>query len=135
MTYQVKISEIKTGMTVSKLKDFIHAGFEYINIKGERHEIDTICGKLCFYNESLTGWVRELEKAMRLDGRTFKQLKFVIDYLFTRDTDVTKFWQPNIQSGEKLRAQFDKLKHQIKSEVDNGKQARQQRINEEAGKL
>lgn len=65
----------------------------------------------------ITGWVKEIERAMRLDGRTPKQLKFIIDYLFQESSDTAEFWAPNIQSGKKLREKFDKIKHDIKRDI------------------
>lgn len=65
---------------------------------------------------SLDRWVKEIDRALRLDGRTFKQMEFIIDYVFSKNTRVADFWKPNIQSGKRLRQQFDKIKEQIRSE-------------------
>lgn len=69
---------------------------------------------------SLHGWVKEIERAMRLDGRTYEQLEYMIDYIYTESSSTAQFWQGNIESGKKLRKHFDKIKNQIKNE--RGKQ-------------
>lgn len=66
---------------------------------------------------SLKGWVKDIDKAIRLDGRTEEQMLFIIDAIFY---DCHKYpslwnqWSANIESGKKLREQFDKIKNQIK---------------------
>jgi len=68
-------------------------------------------------------WVLDIERAMRLDGRTGEQLKFIIDYVFRTNGKHSSFWAGNIESGKKLREQFDKIKNQIKSETNYGKRS------------
>jgi biotin operon repressor len=65
---------------------------------------------------SLTGWVKDIDKAIRLDGRTEEQLNFIIDYIFQHNGKHSAFWASNVESGEKLRKQFDQIKNQIKDE-------------------
>ena len=65
---------------------------------------------------SIESWVKDIDRAIRLDGRTEEQLNWVIDFLFTKNHRISNFWASNIQSGKKLREQFDKIKNQIKSE-------------------
>lgn len=64
---------------------------------------------------SLKSWVKDIDRAIRLDGRTYDQLRFIIDYIFTQNDKIANFWAQNVQSGKKLREQFDKIKNQIKS--------------------
>jgi hypothetical protein len=59
---------------------------------------------------SLKKWAKELERAIRLDGRTKEKLLSVIDWI--HDGNGT-FWIPNIKSGKKLRDQFDTLWFQM----------------------
>lgn len=70
---------------------------------------------------AINEWIVDLEKAIRLDGRTEEQLIFIIDYLFYKNTHEAIFWAPNIQSGKKLREEFDRLKNRIKAEIKNAK--------------
>lgn len=66
---------------------------------------------------SLKGWVKDIDKAIRLDGRTEQQLLFIIDAIFRechRFSELWHKWHQNIQSGDKLRDQFDTIKNQIK---------------------
>src|SRR5699024_2487629 len=65
---------------------------------------------------ALKSWVVEIERAIRLDGRTKKQLDFVIDYVYNGNSSTAQFWSGNMQSGKKLRKHFDKIKNQIKQE-------------------
>src|SRR5699024_10564078 len=65
---------------------------------------------------ALKSWVVEIERAIRLDGRTKKQLDFVIDYVYNGNSSTAQFWSGNVQSGKKLRKHFDKIKNQIKQE-------------------
>lgn len=69
---------------------------------------------------SLNSWIVDIERAMRLDGRTEEQLKFIIDYVYRHNGKHSSFWAGNIESGSKLRKQFDKVKNQIRSERSNG---------------
>lgn len=70
---------------------------------------------------ALNGWVLDIERAMRLDGRTQEQLEFIIDYIYRHNGKHSDFWAGNIESGKKLRKHFDKIKNQIKQEKSNGK--------------
>ncbi len=65
---------------------------------------------------NLTSWAVDIDKAIRIDGRTQEQLKFIIEFLFTQKNSVASFWSANIQSGKKLREKFDVIKNQIKTE-------------------
>ena len=71
---------------------------------------------------ALKSWDTEIDRAIRLDGRTTEQLRYVIDYLFTKNTEVASFWALNIQSGAKLRLHFDTLAGKIKSEIKKKKE-------------
>ncbi len=59
----------------------------------------------------LNGWAREIDRAIRLDGRTKEDLVSVIDWI--HNDPAGSFWIPNIASGTKLRAQFDRLWFQM----------------------
>ena len=60
--------------------------------------------------KSLEGWATDIEKAIRIDGRTKEELTECIDWIFT--TFKGEFWRANIQSGKKLREKFDTLQSQ-----------------------
>ena len=62
-------------------------------------------------------WVSDIEKAIRLDGRTKQQLISCINWIY--DTEKGNFWIPNIMSGNKLREKFDTLEMQSLSSQDN----------------
>lgn len=51
-------------------------------------------------------WARDIDLALRVDGRTVDQLKTVIDEAH-RSAD--PFWRSNLLSGKKLREKFDQL--------------------------
>ena len=65
-------------------------------------------------------WIAEIERAMRIDGRTKDELIACIDWIHKGDGS---FWIGNILSGKKLREKFDTLKMQSL----NKKQTKSQR--------
>lgn len=65
---------------------------------------------------SLKDWVKQIDLAIRKDGRTEKQLSDFISFLFFSKNRVAEFWAPNIQSGKKLRYKFDQVKNQLKKD-------------------
>ena len=73
---------------------------------------------------AINGWIKDIDRAMRLDGRTYEQLEFIIKYIFTQNTEKARFWAINIESGKKLRLQFDTIKHQIINERKKNEQQR-----------
>ena len=50
-------------------------------------------------------WITDIERAIRLDGRSKEDLISIIDWMHTGD----KFWVANIQSGKKLRDKYNTL--------------------------
>lgn len=52
-------------------------------------------------------WAKDIDLAMRVDGRTPEELRSVVDYAH-RSPDGS-FWRSNILSGEKLRKQAERL--------------------------
>ena len=59
---------------------------------------------------SLDKWAEDINKIIRLDGRTAEQVAYVIDWVQKDD-----FWRKNILSGTKLRKQFNRLVVTIQS--------------------
>lgn len=71
---------------------------------------------------SLSGWVKDIDRAMRLDGRTEDQMGFIIDAIFYNNHKFQNLWEQwpmNIESGKKLRDKFDAIKNQIKTSSQN----------------
>lgn len=56
-------------------------------------------------------WAKDIDKALRIDKRTYQSLKAIIDYCY----DVSDFWGQNIRSGAKLRKHFDRIEIEIKN--------------------
>ena len=50
-------------------------------------------------------WITDIERAIRIDGRSEKQLINCIDWIYQNPKGA--FWIPNILSGKKLRDKFD----------------------------
>ncbi|MCF7953901.1 MAG: phage replisome organizer N-terminal domain-containing protein [Spirochaetales bacterium] len=50
-------------------------------------------------------WARDIEKLIRIDGRSFTDIEAVIRWVKTEGN----FWLPNIMSGKKLREKFPQL--------------------------
>lgn len=67
-------------------------------------------------NPNIESWYEDIDKSIRIDGRTQEQLEFIIEYIFQYDGRNSAFWAGNIESGRKLREKFDTIKNQIKSE-------------------
>lgn len=59
---------------------------------------------------ALKRWAKDISKAMRIDGRKPEHLTAMIDMLFRTDHPTAIFWAKNIQSGEKLRMQYDRIR-------------------------
>ena len=57
-------------------------------------------------------WVKDIEKAIRIDGRTKDGLIACIDWIYHGGGD---FWIPNVMSGFKLRDKYDKMDMQARS--------------------
>jgi hypothetical protein len=84
---------------------------------------------------AIDNWVLDIERAMRLDGRTKEQLKFIIDYVYKENKKHSAFWAGNVESGKKLRKHFDKIKNQIRQEANNGTIGKQETIEKEIQKF
>ena len=66
---------------------------------------------------SIHTWVKDIDLALRRDGRTEEQFNFIIDAIFYdshKYPNLWDQWSTNIESGKKLRDKFDKIKNQIK---------------------
>lgn len=97
------------------------------------HLLESICEydsthKYNTNQPSLSGWVKDIDRALRLDGRTEEQMNFIIDYIYRSNGKHSSFWAGNIESGAKLRSQFDKIKLQIKSERNGHRKENSQLI-------
>jgi uncharacterized sporulation protein YeaH/YhbH (DUF444 family) len=62
-----------------------------------------------FKKPNMQTWAKDIDKAMRIDGRTEQELTGCIDWIYTKGT----FWIPNILSGRKLREKFDTMEAQM----------------------
>lgn len=58
-------------------------------------------------------WIRDIELAIRLDGRDKKSLMNCIDWMYSSDKG--RFWIANVLSGKKLREKFDTMNTQAMS--------------------
>lgn len=67
-----------------------------------------------FKKPNLKTWAKDIDKAMRLDNRTEKELIGCIDWIYT---DRGKFWKANILSGKKLRDKFDVMQTQSRANI------------------
>lgn len=70
-----------------------------------------------FKKPNIDSWAKDIDKAIRIDGRTPRELCEVAKWAHV--TDEEKFWRPNILSGKKLRDKFDQLS--IKMNASGGK--------------
>jgi hypothetical protein len=106
-TKKEKLSEVKLSQkqesseskTAQRFSDDVLALAELLLTKILRNH-----PKFNWLPHNLQSWADDIDKAIRLDGRTVEELRKVIN--FAQDSD---FWCRNILSGAKLRKQFDKL--------------------------
>lgn len=63
-----------------------------------------------FKKPNLELWAKDIELALRVDGRTKEQLIACIDWIYS--TPKGNFWIANILSGKKLRDKFDTMNMQ-----------------------
>jgi hypothetical protein len=59
-------------------------------------------------------WAKDIEKAHRIDGRSWNQLRGAITYA----QDYSDFWGVNIRSGAKLRKHYDRLEADIRRDYN-----------------
>ena len=80
----------------------------------DRYSVDT-AEKLAEYvraigllnpNSKTTGWAKDIERMVRIDGVDQAEITDTIDWLFTDPCSDAHFWRPNIRSGATLRAKF-----------------------------
>jgi hypothetical protein len=121
----VEESQVKESVA-TKIDDDLPETCEYISEATEVANLllENICtwDPTHRYNQKKKppeSWVLEIERAMRIDGRTQEQLEFIVEYVFTQSSDAATFWAPNIQSGKKLRSKFDTVKNQIKKDTNH----------------
>ena len=110
---------------------------EAIKVEDELAELllDSICKwddthKYNHTRPALKTWAKDLDRAIRIDKRTREQLEWMINYLFIANRDDTNgFWANNIQSGKSLRAKFDQIKNQVKTNQNkNGNNRNESKI-------
>ena len=90
---EVTISQLEAGEVANYLADKIISEKPDAKIKPEK-------------------WVPDIEKAIRIDGRSKQALISCINWIYS---DEGEFWKPNIMSGDKLRKQYDKMDMQARS--------------------
>ena len=71
---------------------------------------------------SLNGWIKDIDLAIRRDGREREHLLHMIEYIYYKKHQSANWWQGKIESGKKLRDKFDTIKNQILKTKANGKQ-------------
>ncbi len=71
-------------------------------------------------------WARDIDKAIRVDGRTPERLRKAIDWIH-RTPGKGEFWRPNVMSGKKLRDQYETMRAQAANPVP-GKKAEPVRV-------
>jgi len=64
-----------------------------------------------FKTPNINEWAKQIDRAIRIDGRTKEELIACIDWIYK--TKRGNFWIPNILSGKKLREKFDQMELQM----------------------
>lgn len=78
---------------------------------------DTIVNFDTSFKGDYQKWTKDIEKCIRIDGRTEDQLKECINWIYTNEKG--NFWIPNILSGKKLREKFSTISIQAKNNRNN----------------
>lgn len=78
-----------------------------------------------FKQPNLETWAKDIDKAIRIDGRTKEQLIACIDYIYSPNG---AFWQANILSGKKLREKFDTIEMQAQRSRTGGSDVTQHNL-------
>lgn len=68
--------------------------------------------------EDASRWAKDIDLALRADGRTPEAIRAVID--FAHRSPAGAFWRPNIRSGKKLREKFETLRAQAEGRGAQG---------------
>ncbi len=63
-----------------------------------------------FKVQNFKAWVKDIDLALRVDGRSKEQLIGCIDWIY--GTQRGNFWIANVLSGKKLREKFDTMRMQ-----------------------
>ena len=83
-----------------------------------------------FKQPNINTWAKDIDLAIRIDGRTVEELTRCIEWIYTNKG---AFWQKNILSGKKLREKFDTMNMQIISVKSNSKPKQQEESNTHIG--
>jgi len=59
-------------------------------------------------------WITDMERLMRIDGKTPEKIKQVIKWLDAGNDEPSQFWQSNIRSPKKLREKWGQMADQYK---------------------
>lgn len=104
--------EVVSNKVVSKgSKSIVRSAYEDDAIYVSQYLNDKIKSYNTEAKTNPDSWVKDIEKALRLDNRTKESLITCIDWIYTDGS----FWIPNIMSGKKLRDKFDQMNMQVMS--------------------
>lgn len=73
---------------------------------------DLIAARGCVRPTVTKQWVADMDKLIRLDGRTVEQVVKTLKWLQQANDETSLFWQPNIRSPRKLRMRWDQMREQ-----------------------
>ena len=79
---------------------------EYLLSQIRTHSPEFVC-------KNINTWATDIDKAIRIDKRTCRELCEVAKWAHTNEKDL--FWRPNLLSGKKLREKFDTIKIKIET--------------------
>ncbi|WP_442765858.1 hypothetical protein [Sulfurospirillum cavolei] len=93
----------KDKSSVATVCDDAHEIASYLLQKIQKHQPS-------FKVQNLQAWVRDIDLALRVDGRTKEQLIWCINWIY--GTQRGNFWIANVLSGKKLREKFNTMQMQ-----------------------
>lgn len=111
--------EVVSNKVVSKgSKSVVRTSYELDANIVAVHLFDCIVKENPKAKTNTTLWEKDIEKALRIDGRTKEELINCINWIYTDGL----FWIPNIMSGKKLREKYDQLFMQMNKPQNQFKQ-------------
>lgn len=97
----VSVNDSKKEIIINNQEAISIATFLFDSIKHKNNSFKT---------PNINQWAKDIDLAMRLDGRTEQELIDCIRWIYTEQG---AFWQKNILSGKKLRDKFDQMNMQV----------------------
>jgi hypothetical protein len=108
---RIEENRIVTSVTSAKQNDFLIAKKLFAMLYNNNPAFNQKYKDLTAGEKTCWTWAVDIERLVRIDGATYEQIGFVIEWINSKDGE---FWQSNIMSGRKLREKFTTIVGQMK---------------------